>query len=141
MQNYVCSYKHYKSYYLSLLIISFLSTVWIFLSYCFNGVLIITCPSKFLFHLPCPGCGLTRAIICLFQGDLLSSLYYNANITIVMPISTTMVILAIYDIIFHTTKSYNFYHKIITLLHKNSYLILFCIFEIGVWGHSILCHI
>lgn len=30
-----------------------------------------------LFKVPCPGCGLTRAIFCFFKGDILGSLQYN----------------------------------------------------------------
>ena len=36
-----------------------------------------TCPIKLLFHVDCPGCGLTRATISLLKGDILKSLHYN----------------------------------------------------------------
>lgn len=36
-----------------------------------------TCIIQILFHIDCPGCGLTRAAIALFRGDLNSSLHYN----------------------------------------------------------------
>src|SRR5690606_41256618 len=32
------------------------------------------CPSAGLFGLPCPGCGLTRATLLLFSGNLVESL-------------------------------------------------------------------
>lgn len=35
------------------------------------------CPMQLLFSIPCPGCGLTRSFICLLQGDVKQSLYYN----------------------------------------------------------------
>ena len=31
-------------------------------------------------HLYCPGCGCTRALIALVQGDILRSLHYNAGL-------------------------------------------------------------
>ena len=36
------------------------------------------CSMKVLFGIPCPGCGGTRAIICLFSGRMFSALCYNA---------------------------------------------------------------
>ena len=37
-----------------------------------------SCPIKLLIGLPCPGCGMTRAIICLLKLDIQGSFRYNA---------------------------------------------------------------
>lgn len=37
-----------------------------------------SCPIKLLIGLPCPGCGMTRAIICLLKLDIKGSFRYNA---------------------------------------------------------------
>jgi len=34
----------------------------------------LRCPSKALFHIDCPGCGLQRSIISLMKGDITQSL-------------------------------------------------------------------
>ena len=31
---------------------------------------LVLCPFRFVTHLPCPGCGMTRALLALCQGDL-----------------------------------------------------------------------
>lgn len=36
------------------------------------------CTMKMFFGIPCPGCGGTRAIMALFQGKILTSIYYHA---------------------------------------------------------------
>lgn len=35
------------------------------------------CPFKLLTGLPCPGCGITKSLVYLYQGDLVRSLYYH----------------------------------------------------------------
>ncbi len=42
-----------------------------------NAHQIRLCPIYRLFHRPCPGCGLTRAFLLLFQGKLRQSLAYH----------------------------------------------------------------
>ena len=44
---------------------------------------LLTCPSKHFFYVDCPGCGLQRSILALFEGDLVKSLQlYPATIPI-----------------------------------------------------------
>ena len=44
---------------------------------------LLTCPSKQFFHVDCPGCGLQRSILALFEGDIVKSFQlYPATIPI-----------------------------------------------------------
>ncbi|MDR1611056.1 MAG: DUF2752 domain-containing protein [Candidatus Symbiothrix sp.] len=44
---------------------------------------LLTCPSKHFFRFDCPGCGLQRSILALFEGDLVKSVQlYPATIPI-----------------------------------------------------------
>lgn len=47
------------------------------LAFIFNYFDIKICPFFNFFNVPCPGCGLTRSIICLLHGDFLKSIQYN----------------------------------------------------------------
>lgn len=44
-----------------------------------NGM--TSCMMKRVLGIPCPGCGGTRALICLLHGKIFASLYYNAFAT------------------------------------------------------------
>lgn len=35
------------------------------------------CPLKMLSGFPCPGCGITKSLVYLYEGDLQKSLYYH----------------------------------------------------------------
>ncbi|HQE34760.1 hypothetical protein C3L50_05505 [Flavobacterium alvei] len=35
------------------------------------------CPLKMLTGFPCPGCGITKSLVYLYEGDLQKSLYYH----------------------------------------------------------------
>ena len=35
------------------------------------------CPFKMLTGFPCPGCGITKSLICVYEGNIYKSLYYH----------------------------------------------------------------
>ena len=44
---------------------------------------LLTCPSKYFFHIDCPGCGLQRSVIALLEGDFVKSFQlYPATIPV-----------------------------------------------------------
>jgi len=44
------------------------------------------CPTAALFGVPCPGCGLTRATLALFHGDLRRALQLHPLVLLISPI-------------------------------------------------------
>ena len=58
-----------------LLIIILLSLTGIFILSAFHFYI---CPLYFLFGIPCPTCGITRALLCLLKLDIVGSFYYHA---------------------------------------------------------------
>ncbi len=55
------------------IIITLIIAVFIALLY-FSG---IGCVYRYFFNVPCPGCGMTRAFICLLKFDFKGALEYN----------------------------------------------------------------
>jgi Protein of unknown function (DUF2752) len=44
------------------------------------------CLIRSVFGVKCPGCGMTRAISCIFHGNLKKALHYNRLVVIVFPL-------------------------------------------------------
>ena len=49
----------------------------VLLYFLFHGLFGAFCPSLLIMGLPCPGCGMTRAVICLFKGEFARSWALN----------------------------------------------------------------
>ena len=98
--------------------------LWLFFSW-FWSVKIIVCPFKLLTGLPCPGCGITRAIMLLFHFDILGAFKMSPN-----------VVFAILMILFAPIIIFNYYYykidyieKINKLISKKMILISFLMIE------------
>lgn len=63
-------------YYMMIIIVC----IYIILSIIFKFT---SCISKLLIGIPCPGCGITRAFLCLIKLDIKGAIYYNPLIFIV----------------------------------------------------------
>ena len=62
----LCSYK--KFYILSTIIYA-IACAWVMVAYCTEGQSgLVVCPSKLIYHIPCPGCGMTRATLLVIHG-------------------------------------------------------------------------
>ena len=82
---------------------------WIFIPFILGILFIIldityVCPFNYYFHIPCPGCGMTRAFKLILQGNILASLQYNLlAIPLFIFIILSMIFLVV-DIIKNQTK-------------------------------------
>lgn len=77
------------------------------------------CPVKVIFHIPCPGCGLTHAFISLLKGNILKSIKYNASL--------------IFWLLFFILFFYDRYFRKLKFKVFPNYLIFVCIFTIVLY--------
>jgi len=63
------------------------------------------CPIKMLTGFPCPSCGITKSIICFYQGDFFGSFSYHVLGPIVVVFSFCVIALLCTELI---TKKYYF---------------------------------
>ncbi len=69
--------------------------------------LYIPCPIHSIFHVYCPGCGITRLFIALFKLDFATAFRSNQLIFILLPFAIIIYINYIYSIIKNKTSWYS----------------------------------
>jgi hypothetical protein len=62
------------------------------------------CPFKMVTGMPCPGCGVTKSIMFLYEGDLWTSLYYHVFGPLVVAAAILAIIVLSLEI--YTKKTY-----------------------------------
>lgn len=70
IQNNMKPIKKYKTY----VIVFFIMLI--ILALAFNSLLV--CPQSYILGIPCPLCGITRSLICVFNLDFKGAFYYHA---------------------------------------------------------------
>lgn len=140
MQNYPLFFKKHTKFYLTVISFSLTGVIWLIYNF-FVGHNFILCPTKSIFGLPCPGCGLTRSFISFFNGDFCEALYYNINIIIILPVLVFLFFSMLYDIITSRTFTYNIYIIINQKINNKRFLILFILFELLIEIHHIINNI
>lgn len=119
-----------------LILVYLFGIVWIVLNKCLN-LSITLCPTKILWGIPCPGCGITRAIKLCFEGDLWAAVLMNPNIIlvwIILPIAPFILIIQL------TTRK-DYIARINAFLDKKVYLVIILIAEGSIWIYNIVRYI
>lgn len=115
--------------------ILFVSYIWIGYNLSINeqeGVTI--CLIKRFLGIPCPGCGLTRAVISLCHGDISSAIKLNPLVLIVAP-SLAIAPLAL---IFMPQKCYSYFNKMEAFFSKKTGIIILILFFATLWTYLII---
>ena len=68
----------------------------IVLAFLFAFSLFMGCPIRKFFKFPCPACGITRAYVALFSGDITAAFHYHP-LFFLLPIVFILVILLLTD--------------------------------------------
>ena len=99
-----------------LLILSILLVFGILVVFVFD----LNCPFKNIFHLACPGCGLTRGFKSLLSLDFKGAFYYNILTIPIFLFLVGLFILLIIDFI----KKKNYLDKYLSFFTKYYYIII-----------------
>lgn len=99
---------------------------------------IIVCPSKLLYHIPCPGCGITRATLRFLHFDIKGALLMNPNVIFSITFLFICPIILLIDWNGKKDIFSRLYNNIELLFHKKVIWIPFLIIEILIWFHNII---
>lgn len=113
-----------------------LGVVWVILNK-YLDIDIVLCPTKVLFGIPCPGCGITRALKRCFEGAWGAAIQMNPNIILIWIIAPVAPFLLFLQF---TTKT-NYMEKVNTFLNKRIFLIVFGLTEGIIWAYNIIRNI
>lgn len=76
---------------------------------------LIGCPFRFLFGIPCPGCGMTRAWLSFLQGDFIGAFRWHPLFPVVFPFILIIIV----------KNGRLFKHRISNLVFINGFVFLF----------------
>lgn len=140
LQNWLHCSKEQQSFYLLTTTLLAIGIAWITLSFTV-GQTIIVCPTKLLFNLPCPGCGMTRAINALCHGKFRLAIYYNVNCLIICPIIIFTFFSLFYDFFFGKHFTFRSYKTINMFISNKYFLVFFFILQALIVYHHLQCGI
>lgn len=122
---------------ITLTVVAVVGIVWLILEY-FLNLDIILCPTKILFGIPCPGCGMTRACLLLLHNDIIGAFCMNPNVFV---LALFVVGTAVCVISSMCKKSKSTLDSATSLLKTRQFLIPFVISELIIWSYNIIRHI
>ncbi|MCH5326526.1 MAG: DUF2752 domain-containing protein [Duncaniella sp.] len=86
------------------------------------------CPIYHFFGIHCPGCGITRALICLFKGDFTEAFQYNPHIYLLVFGFSAFMCLFISDKVKGSNYLWHTYNRINVFLNRYSIFIFIVCF-------------
>lgn len=91
---------------------------------------LFTCPFKAHFGLDCPGCGLQRAVLALFRGDLISSFkLYPAAIPLIFVVLFTLI---------HLKVDFKFGAQLIKITFAGVAVIILISYIYKIYNHQLI---
>ena len=96
------------------------------------------CPSKWIYHIPCPGCGLTRAMMLVFSGRWADAFALNPNVVLPVVLLPTVPLVLLYDLFTHSRSLPAIYNLIESVLRRRYVLIALLAAEAAIWIANIV---
>lgn len=99
---------------------------------------LIACPSKWIWHVPCPSCGTTRAFLHLLHGEVGEALWQNANVVPAAAFLFGFPVLGIYDGLTGRRVMRQYFSWMLLQLRQHRWLFALMLVGEGlIWIHNI----
>ena len=92
------------------------------------GKINVECLFKKMFHISCPGCGLTRSFRAILNLDFVSAFKYNILGIPLFILCIIYIILLIIDVIIGSDKG----NKLVLYIFSKYYILIICLFIISM---------
>lgn len=113
--------------------------VWLYIAVNSNGHLgFMVCPSKWIYHIPCPGCGVTRAMLLVFKGQWAAAVALNPNVVLPVVLLPMVPIVLLYDLCMHSNRLIVIYNSIQKMLGRKYVLVTVLAAELAIWISNIV---
>ncbi len=98
----------------------------------------MVCPSKWIYHIPCPGCGVTRAMLLVFKGQWAAAVALNPNVVLPVVLLPMVPIVLLYDLCMHSNRLMVIYNSIQKMLGRKYVLVTVLAAELAIWISNIV---
>lgn len=98
---------------------------------------IIVCPSRLLYGVPCPGCGTTRALMKLLDGQVVEALRININVIIAATVLAGSPVVMIADMITGRGIGLRIWQTFELCMKKRIVFAIFIAMEFVIWMNNI----
>lgn len=128
-----------KRFYIYLVACLIITWFWIVFQLNYQGdAQIVVCPSRLIFHISCPGCGITRAVVKMLRGDVVGALMMNPNVILAISFMMLTPFCLLWDAIMNKRWAYKcwlFYEK----AFQNKFVIVsFLAIEVLIMIHNMV---
>ena len=96
------------------------------------------CPSKLMFHIPCPGCGVTRATLMFFEGKFWDAILFNPNCLLAVSYIFLYPLAAFYALLFKHSFIVDCYNYFTKQMEKKVFLGIVLFVEGTIWVYNIV---
>lgn len=102
---------------------------------------LVVCPSRLVYRLPCPGCGVTRATLLMLRGRPLDAILLNPNSLLAVGFVALYPVVALAGLWRGRPYVYRVYAWACGWLGHRRVLLAVLLFEAAVWLHNVLAGI